>query len=60
LALSLTAKVDARAVEAIVDFGALMSVVTASLVHSNSITKTQSVPVQVASVEAIFTLGTTE
>jgi len=60
LALSLTAKVNGRAVEPIVDAGASMSVNATSLVDSNRINRTQSVPVQVASGETIFTLGTTD
>jgi len=52
--------VNGRAVETIVDSGALMSVVAATLVDSNRINRTQSVPVQVASGKTIFTLGTTD
>jgi len=60
LALSLTAKVNGRAVETIVDSDASMSVVAAGLVDSNRIYRTQSVPVQVAPREIIFELGTTD
>jgi len=60
LALSLTAKVNARAIETIVDSGASMSVVAAILVKSNRISRTQSVLAQGASGETTFTLGITD
>jgi len=56
----LTDKVNGRAVETILDSGASMSVVAASLMDSNRIKRTQSVPVQVVSGETIFTMGTTD
>ena len=46
-------------VETIVDSGASLGVVSASLVEPQRIDRSQSVPVQVASGETILTLGTT-
>ena len=60
LALSLGARVNGRQVETIVDSGASASVVSAHLVDPQKIDRTYSVPVQVASGETIFTLGTTQ
>ena len=59
LALSLGARVNGKMVETIVDSGASSSVVSANLVEPQRIDRSQSVPVQVASGETIFTLGTT-
>ena len=59
LALSLGARVNGKMVETIVDSGASSSVASASLVEPQRIEQSQSVPVQVLSGEAIFTLGTT-
>jgi hypothetical protein len=60
LVLSMGAKVNGKFVETIVDSGASASVVSANLVDPQRINRSQSVPVQVASGETIFTLGTTE
>ena len=60
LALGLGAKVNGQEVETIIDSGASMTVVSNSLVHPTQIKKENALPVQVATDEILFSLGTTQ
>ena len=56
---SLKATVNLRPIQAILDTGATVSVVSKKLVPDELIQRTHAIPVQVASGEVIYTMGTT-
>ena len=58
--MCLPAHVFGTAVEAIVDTGATISVVSKNFVETCNIKRGHSIPVEVGNGETIFTLGTTE
>jgi len=58
--MCLPAHVFGPPVEAIIDNGATISVVSKKFVESFNIKKGHSIPIEVGSGETIFTLGTTE
>ena len=60
LALGLGAKVNGQEVETIIESSPSISVVSNSLVHPTHIKKETALPVQVATGEILFSLGTTQ
>ena len=58
--MCLPAHVFGNVVEAIIDTGATISVVSKDFVDTSNIKRSQSIPVEVGNGETIFTLGTTD
>ena len=50
---------DHVTLEAIIDTGAMISVVSKSFVDQSMIERTQTIPIEVGSGQTVFTLGTT-
>lgn len=55
-----SAEINGRKVDAIIDTGATMSVISKNCVHQGAIVRTMSIPVTVGSGQTIFTLGEAE
>ena len=56
---ALEAKVNGKPLKAIIDSGATVSVVSKRLVSDYALRREESIPVQVANGQSVFTLGTT-